>query len=129
MKKNHFDELVKSIRQMKAIESGVAKPSRVHSYPDVKSLRSVLNVTQHVFSSNLGISDKTLKNWEQRRRVPTGPAKVLLNLLAQKPTIVWKLCSNTSDVKTTLVPAKKWAAKKTIKVRTKAKKGKMPSHA
>jgi len=113
MKKTHFDRLVKSIEEMKKIEAGTAKPSRVYKYPDVKQIREELHVSQKKFSDQLGISDKTLKNWEQKRRTPTGAARVLLCLLEQHPQMVWKLCVKVSASATSSkVPTKRIKSKK-----------------
>ncbi len=44
--------------------------------------------TQYSFASAIGVSVKTLRNWEQRRRRPTGPALVLLALVQREPLLV-----------------------------------------
>ena len=44
--------------------------------------------TQRSFAQALGVSVKTLRNWEQRRRRPTGPALVLLALVQREPLFV-----------------------------------------
>jgi putative transcriptional regulator len=44
--------------------------------------------TQRSFASAIGVSVKTLRNWEQRRRRPTGPALVLLALVQREPLLV-----------------------------------------
>ena len=96
MKKTHFEKLKKSVKQMKNIERGSAKPSRVYKYPDVSKIRKKLHVSQREFSKRLGISSRTLENWEQSRRAPTGPARVLLSLLELQPTRVWNLSCQVS---------------------------------
>jgi putative transcriptional regulator len=59
-----------------------SEPSRVFTVegPDVKSIRCKLRVTQSDFATMLGISVRTLENWEQRRRTPRGSARVLLQI-------------------------------------------------
>ena len=57
--------------------------------PDVKSIRSKLEVSQSEFATMLGISVRTLENWEQRRRTPRGPARVLLQIAEVHPEVVW----------------------------------------
>jgi putative transcriptional regulator len=47
-----------------------------------------IGATQRAFAQALGVSVKTLRNWEQRRRRPTGPALVLLGLVQREPLLV-----------------------------------------
>ena len=58
------------------------EPSRVISAgePDPRATRAKLDMTQEQFAETLGISVKTLHNWEQGRRAPSGPALRLLRL-------------------------------------------------
>ena len=93
MRADLFEELVESVRQMKAIQAGKLKPSRVTraedllrvEVPDVGTLRARFQLSQSKFAALLGISIGTLQNWEQRRREPDGPAKVLLRVAAAHP--------------------------------------------
>lgn len=91
MKDELFDELVQSIREGGAILRGDTEPSRafVVETPDVKAIRARFNLTQHEFAALLGISVKTLQNWEQGRRTPHGPARVLLQVAEKHPKAVW----------------------------------------
>lgn len=86
-----FAELVESVREGGAIMHGEQEPSRsfVVSGPDVKSIREQYELSQRQFASLLGISIKTLQNWEQGRRSPRGPARVLLQVAAKHPEAVW----------------------------------------
>ena len=93
MRKDLFDQLVESVMQMKAIEAGRLKAARVTragdllqgDAPDVAALRARFKLSQAKFAKLLGISVDTLQNWEQRRRRPEGPAKVLLRVVATHP--------------------------------------------
>ena len=93
MRKDLFDELIESVTQMKAIEAGRLKASRVTRLedllhadaPDVAALRARFQLSQAKFAALLGISVSTLQNWEQNRRRPEGPAKVLLRVAAAHP--------------------------------------------
>jgi putative transcriptional regulator len=91
MKEKMFHELLESVQQAGAIMRGEMEPGRrfVVEKPDVKSIRSKLGATQSDFATMLGISVRTLENWEQRRRTPRGPARVLLQIAADHPEIVW----------------------------------------
>jgi len=91
MKEEMFKELLESVRQAGAIMRGEMEPSRVFvvEAPDVKAIRAKLGVSQDEFASLLGISVRTLENWEQKRRIPKGPARVLLEVAAAHPDAVW----------------------------------------
>ena len=90
MKKNDFDNLVTSIKQAGKIKKGKMKASRVTEYamPDIKAIRSNLHVTQMEFAHMIGVSVGTLRNWEQGRRTPEGPAKALLTVAQAKPEML-----------------------------------------
>jgi putative transcriptional regulator len=91
MKSELFDELVQSVREGGSILRGEIEPSRkfVIGAPDVKAVRTRFNLTQYEFAALLGISVKTLQNWEQGRRTPHGPARVLLQVAEKHPEAVW----------------------------------------
>lgn len=91
MEKEMFEELLKSVRQAGAIMRGEMAPSRVFVFeaPDVKAIRAKFGVSQDEFASLLGISVRTLENWEQKRRMPKGPARVLLEVASAHPEAVW----------------------------------------
>jgi putative transcriptional regulator len=50
--------------------------------------RGKLGLSQSKFAAVLGISENTLQNWEQGRREPTDPAKVLLKIAARHPKVL-----------------------------------------
>jgi putative transcriptional regulator len=86
-----FTELIESVREGGAILRGRADPS-VRSElpaPDVKNLRESYGLSQSELAALLGISLRTLQNWEQGRRAPRGPARVLLQVVARHPDAVW----------------------------------------
>jgi len=93
MRKELFEQLVESVKEMKAIEAGRLKPARRvraedllrDEMPNVSALRARFNLSQAKFAALLGISVDTLQNWEQNRRRPEGPAKVLLRVAAKHP--------------------------------------------
>ena len=91
MKKELFEELLESVKQAKAIEKGELKPARefhVNPKTNLIKVRSKLGLSQSKFAAVLGISADTLQNWEQGRRQPTGPAKVLLKIATKHPEIL-----------------------------------------
>ena len=91
MKDELFDELVASVREGGAILRGDKKPSRTFKItaPNIKRIRAGYKLSQQEFAALLGISVATLRNWEQGRRMPEGPARVLLQVAARYPDIVW----------------------------------------
>ena len=91
MKDELFDELIASVREGGKILRGKAKPNRsfVIEVPDVKKIRANYKLSQIEFAALMGISVSTLRNWEQGRRSPEGAARVLLNVAAKHPKIVW----------------------------------------
>lgn len=99
MRKDLFAELLASVQEMKAIQAGRVKPSRMTrasdllgtDVPDVAALRARFRLSQSKFASLLGISVGTLQNWEQRRREPEGPARVLLRVAAAHPEVLLKV--------------------------------------
>jgi putative transcriptional regulator len=75
MKHEAFESLVRSVRQAGRIRRG-AKPARSFSFApaDVKGIRSKLGKSQAEFALMIGVRVATLRNWEQGRRAPDGPA-------------------------------------------------------
>ena len=63
---------------------------RYHPAPEenVRAIRQNTGLTQVAFARQIGVPVATLRNWEQGRRYPVGPARVLLALLAKDPQIV-----------------------------------------
>jgi len=56
--------------------------------PDVQAIRARTGLSQTEFARSIGVRKGTLLNWEQRRRSPEGPARVLLALIDKDPRIV-----------------------------------------
>jgi putative transcriptional regulator len=98
MKDELFQELLESVKQGGAILRGDMEASRTFSHApddiDVAALRKRFDLSQPKFASMLGISVATLRNWEQGRRTPEGPARVLLQVASREPqavlNAVWK---------------------------------------
>ncbi|MCX6152105.1 MAG: NadS family protein [Ignavibacteriales bacterium] len=85
-----FNELLTSIKQGGEILHGSRKAKRVFNFddPDVKTIREHYGLSQDKFAKLLGISAGTLRNWEQGRRKPDGPARVLLCVAAKHPDAI-----------------------------------------
>ncbi len=90
MRDELFSELVESVKQGGAVlrrEHEAARETRFDD-PDVGAIREEYGLSQTKFAALLGISVRTLQNWEQGRRHPQGPAKVLLRVAAKHPRAV-----------------------------------------
>ena len=90
MKKDNFEKLVASLREGADILRGAKAPSRrfVFEKQEVRRIRENLSVSQGDFASLMGVSVDTVQNWEQGRRTPTGPARVLLTIVQHQPGIL-----------------------------------------
>jgi len=90
MNKELFEELIKSVKQGGSIMRGEMKASRTFNYdqPNVQNIRKKYGLSQEKFAILLGISVSTLRNWEQGRRKPDGPARVLLRVAATHPEAI-----------------------------------------
>jgi putative transcriptional regulator len=90
MKDKAFQELLTSIRQAGRIRRGKLKPIRITTFrpADVKSIRQELKASQAELALMIGVSVATLRNWEQGRRSPDGPALALLRVAARNPRAV-----------------------------------------
>lgn len=90
MKEELFNELVASIKEGGAILRGEKEPSRVFRLDQagIKRIREDYNLTQEQFAAMLGLSVRTLRNWEQGRRVPDRSAEILLKIAERHPDAV-----------------------------------------
>ena len=87
-----FEKIMAGLKDARTYLDGGRAEFEVHEievpYPDVVAIRSKTGMSQPVFARSIGIPLGTLKNWEQGRRRPDGPARVLLALIDKRPTIV-----------------------------------------
>ena len=92
MKKQMFEELLGSVREAGSILRGERKPARRIAFPspNVRVIRERTSLSQSEFAQMIGVSVKTLQNWEQDRRRPTGPAAALLSIIAHDPALAVK---------------------------------------
>lgn len=73
-------EILDGIRELKRGEQG-----RVTTLPSVASIREKTGLSQATFAQLLGVSVRTLQEWEQGRRAPSGAARTLLLIAAKNP--------------------------------------------
>ncbi|MDR1311377.1 MAG: helix-turn-helix domain-containing protein [Burkholderiaceae bacterium] len=87
-KKQFEDDLLESVRQMKA---GTAGRKTLVSIPAVVSARNKSGLTQAQFAKLLGVSVRTLRSWEQGSRVPSGAAQTLIRIADSHPNVLREL--------------------------------------
>ncbi len=97
MDKELFDQLHQSMKEAVAFAKGERQPSRVFTVesPDVKTVREKTGLSQAMFASMIGVKVKTLQNWEQHRRNPTGAAAALLTIFDREPETAMKALHGT----------------------------------
>ena len=87
-----FDKVMAGLDDARAYLEGARDGFEVHEVavpnPDVAAIRSETGLSQPAFAKSIGVPLGTLKNWEQGRRRPEGPARVLLALIRKRPSIV-----------------------------------------
>jgi len=95
VKDTEFRRLVASVKQAGKIRRGKSRASRVFTFKpaDVREIRVRLKQSQAEFALMIGVSVATLRNWEQGRRVPEGPARALLKVAAEQPEAVRRALS------------------------------------
>jgi putative transcriptional regulator len=88
-------DLIASLNEALAFSRGEETGARVHhiNVPvvDVAKIRAATGLSQSAFAKSIGVAKGTLLNWEHGRRHPTGPAQVLLAMIARRPSVVTEL--------------------------------------
>ena len=79
-RRNVGREILEGLRELKRGEIG-----RVKSIPSVATIREQMGLSQDKFAALLGVSIRTLQEWEQGRRAPSGAARTLLMIAARNP--------------------------------------------
>ncbi len=84
------EELLQAVRDMKR-----GRPARAHQVdiPAAAAARAKTGLTQAQFAALLGVSVRTLQEWEQGRREPSGPAKALLLIALRHPEVLRELAA------------------------------------
>jgi putative transcriptional regulator len=87
MNDKDFEGFLTSIREAAATVRGEREPARVHEVhvPNPRAIRERMRLNRYEFSLLLGVSERTLENWEQGRRHPHGPARQLLIVAERHP--------------------------------------------
>lgn len=92
-----FESIMRGLKEAEAYLQGRPGDSITHRFDvphvDVASIRASTGLSQNAFAKSIGVAKPTLLNWEQGRRRPTGPARVLLAMIARRPSVVQDLLS------------------------------------
>ncbi len=82
-------EILEGIKEIKRFKKGEIKlKTRTLNEPSpAKTIREKLKLSQSSFAGLMGVSPRTIQDWEQGRRKPQGPAKSLLRIAEQHPEI------------------------------------------
>jgi putative transcriptional regulator len=90
-----YESIVQGLGEAIAFAEGKETGARVHQVEvpsvDVAAIRARTGLSQGAFARSIGVAKGTLLNWEHGRRRPTGPAQVLLAMIAKKPSLVGEL--------------------------------------
>ncbi len=99
MTKEAFENIAAGLRDAIAYTQGdkTRGTARVVEVPtiDVAAVRKKLGLSQDRFARAFGVSAATIRNWEQGRRHPEGPAKVLLRVIDKEPEAVLRALHTT----------------------------------
>lgn len=94
-----FGDVVVALEQVSAHVNGERMSGMILHVPDkldVAAIRRRTGHSQSVFAGSIGVKVSTLKQWEQGRRSPQGPARVLLAILDKDPQVVTKMLTEPS---------------------------------
>lgn len=87
-----FNTIMQGLEEAEAYARGDSSGYGVHEVevdePDVRAIRASTGLSQNMFARSIGVAPSTIKNWEQGRRRPHGPARVLLALVEADPRII-----------------------------------------
>jgi putative transcriptional regulator len=86
-------EILEGIREVKAYKAGSIdlRTRELKEPSSPQDIRRRLNLSQSAFAGLMGVSLRTVQDWEQGRRQPSGPAKSLLRIAEQRPEIFMEL--------------------------------------
>lgn len=87
-----FNELIDSVQEAGAVYRSEKEASRQFQFSplDVKAIRNKTGLSQARFAVLMGVSVRTLQNWEQGHRTPQGPAVSLLRIVDKEPEVALK---------------------------------------
>jgi putative transcriptional regulator len=90
-----YESIMQGLSEALDHAQGKETGARLHTIKvpvvDVAAIRARTGLSQSAFARSIGVAKGTLLNWEHGRRQPTGPAQVLLAMIARRPSLVSEL--------------------------------------
>ena len=86
--RNIGDEILSGLKELKT-----GKRGRTTKIPEISKTRESFGLSQAEFAKLLGVSVRTLQEWEQGRRIPSGPARTLLRIANKNPKVLLEAAS------------------------------------
>lgn len=83
-----YETFANALERAKRIRDGSEQPIACYRASDPGEIRERLGLSQSEFAALLGVSLRTVQNWEQGRRTPTGPAAMLLRVASRNPEVL-----------------------------------------
>lgn len=101
MKDDLFQDLLNSVKEAGEIRRGEREPARVTELEpsEIVAFRAQQGLTRKELASLLCVPERTLESWEQRRRSPSGPARMLLQVTMRHPRTVLKTARELNHLK------------------------------
>ncbi len=92
-KRDMGQEILDGIREIKAFKENQdnLRPHTLKEPAAPQEIRAKLKLSQSAFAGLMGVSLRTVQDWEQGRRKPSGPAEALLRIAEQKPEVFLNL--------------------------------------
>jgi putative transcriptional regulator len=82
-----LEESIEALRAFNRNEDNLVTHTVNRTLSPVAAIRKQMNVSQHAFAGLLGVSVRTIQDWEQGRRVPSGPSITLLRIAERHPEV------------------------------------------
>ena len=91
MKDEDFAGIMAGLEDAVAYAKGDTTRGRIVAGPDIRAIRQATGKSQTEFAKSFHLSVATIRDWEQSRRAPDGPARVLLSLIAAEPRTIERM--------------------------------------
>lgn len=115
--KTRGQELIEAAEEALRFARGEETGARISvvEVPDVPAMRKKLGFTQQEFAARFGVSIGTLRNWEQRIRLPEGPARILLRVIDKNPDAVRRALKDVEPMEVKISARKRKPVRKAAK--------------
>lgn len=92
-KRDIGQEILEGLQEIKSYKAGktTLKTRELKRPAAPKDIRTQMELSQSAFAGLIGVSLRTVQDWEQGRREPSGPAKTLLRIVEQHPEVLREL--------------------------------------